>query len=100
MPQGTLWHINSILIDVLQVRTRGKQNQVNEMGVAGGESRKLPAGGGEAVETICHSSSFSVSQLASVISHNSASYRHRLFAFTSEVTSSEFTGNHVIRNAS
>lgn len=45
MPQGTLWYIYSVLIDVLQLRTGGKQNQVNEMGVAGGESRKVPAGG-------------------------------------------------------
>lgn len=47
MPQGTTWHIYSVLIDVLQLRTRGKQNQVSEMGVAGGESRNVPAGGGE-----------------------------------------------------
>lgn len=53
MPQGTLWHIYSVLTDVLQLRTRGKQNRVNVMGVAGGESRKVPAGGGETVERIC-----------------------------------------------
>lgn len=57
MPQGTMWHIYSVLMDVLQLRTRGKQNQVSEMGVAGGESRNVPAGGEETVERICHSTS-------------------------------------------
>lgn len=100
MPQGRLWHTYSVPIDVLQLRTRGKQNQVNEMGVAGGGSGNVPAGGGETVEAICHSSSFSVSQLARVISHNSADCLHRLLAFTSVVRFSEFTGNYFIRNAS
>lgn len=94
MPQGTLWHIYSVLIDVLQLRTRGKQNQVNEMGVAGGESRKVPAGGGETVEPICHSSSFSV---VSFLTQAQATGSFRL---ASEARFFKFMVNHVIRNAS
>lgn len=76
MPQGTLWHVYSVLIDVLQLRTRGKQNQVNEMGLC---SRFV---------TGPHSPLCNFSQ------------QRRLSAQAIGSFHSEFTANHIVRNAS